>query len=145
MLPKTIAVIVILSFLAGCVGVKRQPAPTLADDVFDATSVYLAARPQRAANVLDAATKIKAAAQSGVDVTVLRSLVVNLMLERAGIDDDDRATAAFLANLIVSRIQRRMGVQIDVDVVPAGKLDGVRSAIIEACDAAIRAAEPFAR
>jgi hypothetical protein len=146
----------VVGVVGGCIRVQRvEPGgpdaaggQSLVADVRDAVGAYILLggdadqRAARARRVLSIAQQVKSAAQRDVELADLRQLGIRLAMRQGS--EQDRAAAMLLSNILISRVKRRLGLSIDVAVVPAELLPRTRELLISAADAVIETAGPLA-
>lgn len=137
----------------GCAVDANRPAPTTQQlateiniDVFTAADGYIilardeAGRQQRAREVFVAASELKAAAASDIDVSDLRQVALKIITAR--LDKDDQVIARFAVNVVLNHVRRRLGID-SMTLVPADRLPITRALITAGSQGAIDAAKQY--
>jgi hypothetical protein len=135
---------------SGCVRITRVPPATqpgfdLRSDVYDYTRMFLYAKPSRAKDVAEVARQMKEVATGEFTGEQLRSLALRLTARQAGLTKEQADLADLAADILLSRLRRRLGFDVSVTLVPAGEMTDTRAAIVAAADGMLEAAVPYLR
>lgn len=152
MLVATMLMAAFVMTAGGCAVVPNGKPPTtqqLVDevniDVFTAVDGYCAVgateqiRQARATRILTVAQEVKAAAQTDVDVSDLRAIVLRIVTAHSHLSPDEQVIVRFAANAIMNQVRRRLGID-SITLIPKEQATITRSMIASGADGAIQAA-----